>query len=135
MQFGDACLTAHCEAYRSFLAADLGFIWVDANQAPGVLFREITYGGDVRTGTDFHAEGALYATEPVLELALLGGCAPFDPLPIAEHQDVGPRQCAAAWADGQGGKQLTVFSIDFRLEVFCRPNGVIASRTALQVVN
>src|SRR6266436_5576067 len=76
---------------------------VDSDQSAAGGFAFDAHGGNGRAGAELDDDEAtaadLAAPGGIAGILLLG--AVLEPLAVAEHQDVGPRQAAAAWAAWQ----------------------------------
>jgi hypothetical protein len=65
----------------------------------------------------------------------LTGCARLDPIPIAEHQNVGARHSAALQTPGQQRQQTAIRFVDLYAQIFCRPQVTLARVSTLEPVN
>ena len=128
-------LAAEGEADVVAVAGHFRLAGVDANEVPALLFGKMADGRDIGAGADFDADEAVGRSQPLAHLLVLHFGAPLDPAPVAEHQDIGPRQAAAGGAVWRLVKQAAVFGVDFRLEIGGGPDAFATAAGALQVMD
>ena len=117
------------------VAGNFRFVRIEADQPAWLSFRKMANGCDLGSRTDFERYQAVDRCQPALQVLLLQRAAPFQPLPVAEHQDVGPCQLAATWAKRWITHESAVLAIDFGLKTVGRPYFVTTCGSALQVVD
>ena len=131
----DALLPAEGEADVVAVAGHFRLAGVDANEVPALLFGKMADGRDIGAGADFDADEAVDRSQPLAHLLVLQFGAPLDPAPVAEHQDIGPRQPATGRAMRWLIAQAAVAGVDFRLEIGGGPDSVAAPGRTLQVMD
>mmetsp|Transcript_22395 Transcript_22395/g.88656 ORF Transcript_22395/g.88656 Transcript_22395/m.88656 type:complete len:344 (+) Transcript_22395:1797-2828(+) len=95
---------------------------------------EMAHRGHGGAGADLHHDRPLCACQPGGQPRRLGLVALARPAPVAEHQQVGPGQAAAAGAGRQRAAPAAGVFIDLGLQGLGRPRRLAAAFQALQPV-
>ena len=117
---------------------DADVIWIDADQLTAALLHaptELSHGGEGLARTDFDDQRALGTVQPPFEQHALFQASGVAPLPVIEHQDVGPQQRAAVRAAGQFTLQLACGFVHLRVQICGGPEDLVAVARALQAMN
>src|SRR5690606_3731132 len=104
-------------------------------QVEGNLMREVAGGGNGRAGADLDHQQPLGIPQPLLKPVVLGTRSLFDPLAVAEHQDIWAGQAAAMPAAGRLVQQQAIVVVDFRKKIRAMPDVGGTGVQALKMMN
>ncbi len=110
-------------------------VGIDADHARAVPLAEVPHGGYRPPRADFNHGQFLQGGKPPLKQGHLAGRPRFNPVPVAEHQDIGSRHRPASGTARQRRQQAAIRLVDVYAQVIGRPKVTAARVGTLEPVN